>query len=166
MSQQRHVWTANYADVQIYREDTNGNVIDDSNAIVSGFDPNSPSIDPVLSYCYLQNASLNVTAETVRRPVGGRATRKLTIHEFDDCQLSSEWMFFKKSEEHNTTKIFNRAQRLRLVLKLVDITYTGVDPYENDSVQLTRALATQFGIDHRDNEVIVAKATFEAEEML
>ena len=169
MTEQLHVWTSAFADLQIFLENASGNVLNsDTLEIDNDFDPNDParSYDPILSYCYLQNATMTATAETQRRPITGRARRKLTIREFDDCKVDCETMFFRKEEEINFNKIFNRRQRLRIVMRLVDPTYSGVTPYLNDTMQMKRSLATSFGVTERDNEVLMCNASFEGEEVV
>lgn len=169
MSEQRHVWTSAFADVQIFLENASGTVLNSDTLVADpGFDPHDPlrTYDPILSYCYLQNATMTASAETQRRQVTGRARRKLTIREFDDCKVDCETMFFYKTDEINFTKIFNRRQRLRIVMKLFDPSYSGVAPYLNDTMQMKRALATSFGVTERDNEVLMCNASFEGEEVI
>lgn len=163
----RKVWHANFVDLQIYKEDANGVVL--NGAIpVADFNPFLPDFLPLLTYCYLQNATLSVGLSSVeRRPITGRSHRLLTIGEFDDCSLECEHFFFRKAEEINLQVIFNRRQRLRLVCKLVNPEYgEGIAPLENDICQLTRAFGTQFQITVPENEIVSAQASFQAEEFL
>lgn len=169
MSEQLHVWTSAFADLQIFLEDASGTVVNTDTLVADpGFNPNDldRAYDPVLTYCYLQNASMTAAAETQRRPITGRARRKLTIREFDDCKVDCDIMFFRKEEEINFNKIFNRRQRLRIVLRLIDPSYSGVSPYLNDTMQMKRALATSFGVTERDNDVLSCNASFEGEEVI
>lgn len=169
MTAQRQVWTSAFADVQIFLENASGTVLDTNTLEADpSFDPNDQNrdYDPVLSYCYLQNASMTSSAEIMRRAVTGRARRKLTIREFDDCKVDCECMFFHKSDEINFNQIFNRRQRLRLVLRLINPSYSGDAPYTNDTMQMKRSLASSFGVSERDNDVLMCNASFEGEEVI
>lgn len=137
----RHVWTAEYADLEIYKETATGE-------LVSG--------GPLFTYCFAENITLSGKVETTRRPIPGRAQKKITNRAYEyNCSIAH--LYFYKAQELDLANVFNRGQRLRLVFRLKDVSL------QEDVHTISLAYATSFTINSQRNNNIQATATFDAE---
>jgi len=144
MSNHTHVWHGTNVDVDVYLEDGQGNV-------TGGI---------VLSYCYWVNVNINATQEQTRRPVTGRARKKITNRQWE-YSASVEHMYFSKEDEIRLDDIMSRNQPMRLELRCVDYSYPE-DEY--DIHTLKTAYASRYKVTARDNDIVTASADFEAED--
>lgn len=146
----RHVWTANFGQTQIYTEDSSG----------------TPSAEPVIEHCYIEDVS--ITAETIlkRKAVTGRTAKKIVpvLTVYDNVSIEIGHMAFNKSDEFDVTNIFNPMQQLRFILRLVDPHYDGVT-IENDIYTASFARAESFSISYSDNEIVQCQASIIAESL-
>jgi hypothetical protein len=152
MSVSRHVWTFGEADVKIYEEDSDGELIGEESS-------------PIFTYCYAENIKVFSAQALQRRPIPGRGSRKI-VHPsggFDECNISFGHLFFRKSVEYDTDDVFAPFKKLRIVLEFFDLAYTGSAPLENDSFSLSRASAKSFQITSNMPDIVIATAEFEGE---
>lgn len=151
---QRSVWTLGEADITVYAEDGNGNLV-----LVDG----QPV--PLVQYCFVEDMTIRASTEIKRRAVTGRGARMITTPSgsYDDCSAMIEHMFFRKATEINLTNIFNPGASLRLVISFFKLIYTNVAPFENDTIYLSCCKAKSFEITGKQPEIVMATANFEAE---
>ena len=147
MAVHRHVWTGFDATVNIYQESDVGAQI----------------LPAVLSYCFWQNASISATLQQKRRPVTGRSRLKI-VNGMWTYTAQVATMYFRKSEELALVNIFSRQQPLQFELSLVDTNYSGSVPQENDNHLLKRVFANKFQITGKEDDILIASASFAAEE--
>ncbi len=150
MSQSNHrrVWTQGDANIYIYREDEDGELI---------------SEEQILEYCYGEGVTLSISADIKRRAVTGRGRRKIIVPScgYDTISLSIEHFFFDKKLEYDP--IFLPHNQLRIKVEFYELTYQEV---ENDIFILSFAFPVSFSINGNNAGEMNATATFEAEKLL
>lgn len=137
----RHVWTAEYGDLEIHKETAAG-------VLVSG--------GPLFTYCYAENISVSAKLEAIRRMVPGRAQKKITTRAYEyTCNIGH--LYFWKDQEIDLANVFNRAQRLRLIFRLKDVSL------QEDVHTLSLAYATSWNLNSQKNNNVQGSASFDAE---
>lgn len=148
MSERRHIWTILFGEVSIYQEDNNGDV--------SGL--------AIMHSCFFRGFSLSETLENTRRPVFGRAKRKITVRTYEQ-EASIEQIHISKRLEYDAIKNLGRNAKLRVVFDFTDNAYSGIIPFENDTWELKHARRTKFEITGQDPNEIIASISFSAEDL-
>lgn len=144
----REVWHGTNANVEVYLDDGDGNQL---------------SGGPVLSYCFWQNFSISAIMEQIRRPVTGRAKKKITNRAFE-YEASIEHFYFRKAEEIRLNDVFNRQQALQFKVALVKDHYTDTAPLENDDHLLKICRASRWKLNGEENDILIMTASFAAED--
>lgn len=156
----RHVWTTDYSDVFIIREDEEGNLINaDGGAYVEGVDK------PLITYAYLEGIVISGTVTAERRPVTHRRTRKIVRLSDFEFSATIDSLYILRSEQHQTNYVFNREQRMRfrMFFTLYDIAYHAFGPAK-DYHTLKTCYATDWSIKGQDKANIIYTAQLMAEE--
>lgn len=105
------VWTGLDATVKIFYLNDNGQ-LKNFNGDIGG-----ENQDPIVSYCYFQNTSLNSETPYIRRPVTGRDKKKIVV-ETDEWELTVEHFYMGHFYEFDPLQIFDRSKPLALMLTL------------------------------------------------
>ena len=135
----RHVWSGHEADVEIYHEDDDGNLLSGYGVIL----------------CYWEDFEINGNLPTNRLPCTGRRVKRITREAYEFSATVNQ-MYFSKEVQNNLDDIFNREQWLRVVIRCVDAD-------EQDVHTLSRCLASDFKINGKENDLVFSQSSFVAE---
>jgi len=155
---ERTVWTGAEADIWVFREDANGNVVNPDGSAGSTV---------AMFYCFGEGLSLTAAQPLARRAVTGRCRKKivpLSLH-FEEVQLQVDSLYIRRATQFSID-VYNTGVQLRVVVKFWKLTYSNAAPFENDQYDLSFARAQQFSINSAAADPVTNKANFEAELIL
>jgi len=160
---QRHVWTGAYGYLDIFREDKDGELINEQD---EPFDPEND--EPLLRLPYFEGCTINSSIITDRRAVTGRPHKRIVRQDYEYVG-QIENLYVRKSEELNFEHLLNREQFLRMVFKLYDNIYLSIpgttkDIDDTDFHTLTKACAGPWSISSRTDQNVIYSLTILAEE--
>ena len=159
----RHVWTTDYSDLFIIREDEDGELI---NADGNPF--NYETDEPLIRYAFLENMTMSGAVSTERRPVTGRRTRRIVRTSEFEYAASIDSLYIRRSEQHQINYVFNRDKRFRfrLFFTLYDIAYEAFTNDHTDYHTLKCCYATEWQIKGQDQANIIYTAQIVGEEFV
>lgn len=144
------VWQAGDGRIAFFEEDSSGNAIGlaDQNA----YDPLTDT--PLFEPCFHQNTTIRSTMSTQRRPVTGRARRKITreIHEYS---ATTDYLYTNKAGELRINDMYNRQMFVTVVYLLLDV-YT--EPHF-----LRRGIVTVWNLVANDGDNLTLDIELQAE---
>lgn len=138
------IWTFNDLAIAIYASDENGSLPADG-------------ATPLLSYCYVDTASLDGSLEIERRDRDCLAERELVATTaWDNYAASVNGIYLSKGLEFNVSQIFNRDAWL--VVEFL----CSARPKADDRHLLACCKAEKFQLSGSDNQNLIYNASFQA----
>lgn len=147
------IWQFYQCDVLIYLEASDGSLLNDDGSPAE----DEGSAVPLSINCYMEGVTVKGTLESERRPVTGRSKKKITTRAYE-YSLQAEYLYIDKDTQLDLANIFNRQQRLRLVLACTE---PGVVTQKHT---LYTACAISWELSGSDNESLIFQSQFEAED--
>ena len=144
------------ADVKIFREDADGNIVD-----LDG--EGNPS--PLLTYCFAEGITISSKAAFQRRAVTGRGRRKIIPRSgsYDEVTINVNYLYTSRTTEYNIVDIFNSFERIQVWFHFNDVSLL---PEEADIWKFSATVAPSYGLSGQGQDSILTAVAFEAERIL
>lgn len=152
-------WTHHDVRAFFVAEDTNGDPIGIADHLA--FDPATEMAYSLFEYAFVESINVVITPDATRRPVLGRAAKKITVDDYEaQCQISG--LHFRLNEI-NLTTIFNRQFRFRL---FYDLSNPLKFPLETNIEQhvFLHCVGSGLNLQSADNASVVNSVTVISEE--
>lgn len=151
------VWTGNDLFAMVFEEDESGNVV----GIASESDPNPFTDTPLFTYCIVESAGIEGSANIARRPSTGRKKKKLVSSEEFEYTASVTHMYLK-IDELDKNNVFIRDKYIAIYF--VFLSYMKQPSTNKEWHAVLRCKANSFSIESRENGIATCSAEFMAEE--
>lgn len=152
-------WTHHDVRAFFVQEDANGVPIGIANPLA--FDPETEMAASLFEYAFVESINVVITMDATRRPVLGRAAKKITVDDYE-AQCSISGLHFRLNEIKLTT-IFNRQFRFRL---FYDLSNPLKIPLETNIEQhvFSHCVGQSLNLQSADNASVINSVVVMAEE--